>query len=150
MSDWRYCYCCLLSSEYKIDLIITTISTYSQSIAETFINLGQYRISIKIQIADTRIACGVEGLFCLLRIPYLCLFDHLPPDVPNPESNLCWLSLISIKSWDYFSVLSLRHNPFAEIGKSKNVNLDFLFRIILCKYTKCRYLNTQFKNIKPR
>ena len=48
MSDWRYCYCCLLSSEYKIDLIITTISTYSQSIAETFINLGQYRISIKI------------------------------------------------------------------------------------------------------
>ena len=34
------------------------------------------------------------------------------------------------------------HNPFAEIGKSKNVKLDFLFRIILCKYSKCRYLNT--------
>ena len=47
-------------------------------------------------------------------------------------------------------VFSSPHPPFAEIGKSKNVNLDFLFGIILCKYHKCRYLRALLRKINRR
>ena len=75
---------------------------------------------------------------------------HLSPPVECPVSPTMATTNLTITNLHkglrlVFSSLSLSpcntQSVCAEIGKSKNVKLDFLFRIILCKYkTKCRYL----------